>query len=233
MATEAVENYLKVIHSLQTAGGHAPGPAGTAHAHTPAAVGDIAAALNVTAGTVTSMVKKLARDGLVRAERYGGVHLTAKGRRLALAVLRRHRLVEAFLVNTLGFDWSEVHEEAERLEHAISDKLLDRLDVFLGHPSHDPHGDPIPDPEGRTRADQLRTLAEVNAGRRVRVMRVTNQSASFLQFVAKSGIQPGRRLRVESRSEEAGTVQVKPDAHDLISLSQAAARALLVDDHDR
>lgn len=222
MATEAVENYLKAIYTL--ARESPDGEAGLTR---------LAAMVDVTPGTATTMVKKLAALRLVKYERYGGVMLTSKGERLALSVLRRHRILETFLVQTLGMDWAEVHDEAERLEHAVSDKMLDRLDAFLGRPSVDPHGDPIPDHQGHTRNMTLRTLAEIRAGRRVRVMRVTDQSASFLQFVARSGIQPGQRVHVESLSNEAGTVHVKPDGHEAISLSQSAARSLLVDEHER
>src|ERR1043165_5503845 len=146
MASETVENYLKAIYSLSAKSDSDQ-----------VSLGDLAAAVGVTPGTATTMVKKLALDRLAKYERYSGVALTAKGKQTALAVLRRHRLIETFLVRTLGMDWAEVHAEAERLEHALSDRLLQRLDAFLGHPAVDPHGDPIPDPRGRLRQTALTT----------------------------------------------------------------------------
>src|SRR5215217_938715 len=138
MATVTVENYLKTLYSEQQ----------RAQAGELVPMGSVAAAMNVTPGTATSMIKALAESGLVDYEPRGGVRLTTKGEKLALHVLRRHRLVELFLVEVLGLDWSEVDEEAEELEHAISDKVLARIDHTLGHPHFDPHGDPIPSSKG-------------------------------------------------------------------------------------
>src|SRR5215471_9542710 len=133
MPSSTVENYLKQIYlEQQSAQGEL------------VSMGRLASVMNVVPGTATSMVKALADSGLVEYEPRSGARLTRGGQQLALHVLRRHRLVELFLVKVLGLDWSEVHEEAEELEHAISDKVLERIDQFLGHPSADPHGDPIP-----------------------------------------------------------------------------------------
>src|SRR4051812_32202371 len=161
MASSTVENYVKQIYLEQQ---HAPEQL--------VSMGRLAAALGVVPGTVTTMIKALADSGLVRYERRGGVQLTAGGERLALHVLRRHRLVELFLVRTLGLDWSEVHQEAEELEHAISDKVLERIDALLGHPSVDPHGDPIPSARGKVAAERYESLAECALRRPVRVARV-------------------------------------------------------------
>ena len=138
-ATQTVENYLKAIFQAQ-----ALLPDMTSLVP----VGHLATAVGVSPGTATTMVKALAESGLVRYEPYAGVRLTAPGRRLAALVLRRHRLIELFLVKVMGMSWADVHDEAEQLEHAVSDRLIDRIDEMLGRPAVDPHGDPIPDPEG-------------------------------------------------------------------------------------
>src|SRR3989337_462440 len=137
--SHTVENYLKAIYQAQTtlAGADALVP-----------MGQLASALGVVPGTATTMVKALAESGLVRYEPYSGVRLTKAGEKLAALVLRRHRLVELFLVKVMGMNWTEVHDEAENLEHAVSDRLIDRIDAMLGRPEVDPHGDPIPDAEG-------------------------------------------------------------------------------------
>src|SRR3954467_7803016 len=147
MATTAVENYLK--HLLLLSGG----------AGELVSMGALATSLAVVPGTATTMVKALADEGLVDHRPRHGVKLTAEGRRVALNVLRKHRLVETFLVNVLKMDWSQVHEEAEQLEHAISDEVLDRLDALLGHPQTDPHGDPIPSRHGKLDSQVYATLA--------------------------------------------------------------------------
>src|SRR5215510_9393285 len=140
LPSSTVENYLKAIYL----GTHAP-PGAEPRLM---AMGQLAAALGITPGTATTMVKTLAESGLVKYEPYAGVALTRAGRRLAGLVLRRHRLVELFLVQVMGFRWDEVHEEAEQLEHVVSDRLIDRMDDMLGRPGVDPHGDPIPDSKG-------------------------------------------------------------------------------------
>ena len=155
MATSTVEDYVKAIYLLQQ-----DAPTGEA------TVAGLAATLGVTKGSVTAMVRKLRDAKLANAQRYGGITLTAKGRRLAIDMIRRHRLIEVFLVETLGFDWSEVHVEAERLEHALSAKVIDRLDAFLGRPTIDPHGDPIPDADGRLESCGGTPLSDLARGAR-------------------------------------------------------------------
>src|SRR6185369_9623963 len=158
MATRTVEDYLKALYAEQQHGGGEL-----------VAMGALAAAMNVAPGTATAMVKTLADAGLVDYEPRGGVRLSSKGEKLALHVLRRHRLVELFLVEVLGLDWSEVDQEAEELEHAISDKVLARIDQVLGHPQVDPHGDPIPTSAGKVKHRALLSLNECELGERVRV----------------------------------------------------------------
>src|SRR5688500_7752409 len=137
--TQTVENYLKAIFQAQI------GLPGTAEL---VPMGQLAASLGVVPGTATTMVKALAEAALVRYEPYVGVRLTSAGEKLAARVLRRHRLIELFLVRVMGMSWTEVHDEAEHLEHAVSERLIERIDAMLGRPAVDPHGDPIPDPQG-------------------------------------------------------------------------------------
>ncbi|MFO0962090.1 MAG: metal-dependent transcriptional regulator [Phycisphaerales bacterium] len=244
MASEAVENYIKAIYALQRPGGMdaadagirgaaGAGAAGAAFAGAAGpggqvSIGELATAVGVTPGTATTMVKKLAADRLVRYERYGGVELTVKGERLALSVLRRHRLVETFLVHTLGMDWGEVHDEAERLEHALSDRLLERLDEFLGRPAVDPHGDPIPDRDGRTRAPALVPLPACAPGSGARIHRIADQSHDFLRFVDAHGLRPGAQVRVVAVEPGAGTIALQVAGGSGVTMSLAAAGQLLV-----
>lgn len=218
MATSTVEDYLKAILLLeQGAGGDAL-----------VSMGQIAAALGVAPGTVTAMVKTLDKSGQLAYERYSGVRLTDPGRRLALHVLRRHRLIELFLVDVLGLDWSEVHEEAERLEHAMSDKLIDRIDALLDYPSSDPHGDPIPDADGALRSTQLISLAECPPGHSFRVARVSDQDQAFLRFVERQGLKPGTRVAVIERDPLADAVTVRPENNPETTFGREAAAKLWV-----
>jgi DtxR family Mn-dependent transcriptional regulator len=215
MATETVENYLKAIYALSPRASEGQVP-----------LGDLAHAVGVTPGTATTMVKRLAREKLARYERYGGVALTPRGRRMALAVLRRHRLIETFLVRTLGMDWSEVHEEAERLEHALSDRLLEKLDRFLGRPNVDPHGDPIPDPGGKLREPPLIPIPLCKPGTRLRLARVLDQRADFLRFLDRHGLRIGALLTVGSTDSGAETLTLRVGGRN-ITIAQTAARNLM------
>ncbi len=218
MPTSTVEDYLKQILLEEQAGSGPPVPPGR-----------IAAALSVAPGTVTAMLKTLAASGLVRYEPYSGAELTAAGRELALHVLRRHRLIELFLVQVLGIDWSEVHAEAEQLEHAVSDLLIERMDEMLGHPAVDPHGDPIPTSAGDLARPQLPSLARCATGEPLRVARVLDQDPEFLQLVEREGLKPGRRVEVLSRDRAADTVVVKRGEGDLLSLGFRAASKIEVE----
>lgn len=219
MTTSTVEDYLKQILLEQQAGGEGA----------PVATGRIAASLGVTPGTATSMVKALADSGLVAYEPYSGVRLTRAGSQLAGRVLRRHRLVELFLVQLLGMDWSEVHDEAERLEHAVSDRVIERMDAMLGHPEVDPHGDPIPDAGGNIHQPPLNSLLECPLGEPLSVSRVADQDAEFLQLVERRGLKPGQRLRVLSRDVAEDTVVVELVSGESFSLGPRAASKILVD----
>ena len=216
MASSTVENYLKQILLLSAAGGEL------------VPMGALAAALAVVPGTATTMVKSLAAEGLVDHRLRHGVRLTAEGRRVALGVLRRHRLIETFLVDVLKMDWTEVHAEAELLEHAISDAVLNRLDALLGHPATDPHGDPIPTRQGKLDSQVYATLATCVVGKSLRIVRVTEQSGEFLQFAEQNGLRPGESVRVASRNLAAGLLTVKKTSGRPITLSLAAAGNILV-----
>lgn len=217
MPTSTVEDYLKCILLEQQ---RAAGSLVT--------TGRIAAALGVAPGTATAMVKALAESGLVAYEPYNGAALTGSGRQLALHVLRRHRLIELFLVEMMGMDWSEVHPEAERLEHAVSDRVLERMDELLGHPSVDPHGDPIPDARGEVAEPQLASLVSCPLAQPMRVMRVDDQSPEFLQLVERRGLRPGSRVSVVARDEAADTVELSLAGGEPLSLGLRAASKILV-----
>lgn len=217
MPSEPVENYLKAIFSLglETGSGEA-------------SVGRLAAAVGVTAGTATSMVRRLAREGLATYRRYGGVRLTPRGRRAAADVIRRHRVLETFLVSIVGMDWAEVHEEAERLEHAVSARLIDRLDHMLGRPRFDPHGDPIPDTEGVVLPGGGTPLAACKAGDQVRLVRIADQRADILRFLAGAGLVPGATIDIRSTQPGADAITVRAGRKSPVSLSLAAAGRIIV-----
>lgn len=217
MASSTVEDYLKTLYLVHRSGGERIVP-----------VGRLAAAMGVVPGTATSMVKALSDAGLVEYEARAGVRLSSKGEQLALHVLRRHRLVELFLVQVLGLDWSVVHEEAELLEHAISDRVLERIDIFLGHPTVDPHGDPIPTSKGKVHELDQASLADCQLGARQRVTRVLNQQIEFLQFVDRHGLRPGASVMVETREPSAEAVTVTVREGTPVSLSLTAASQILV-----
>jgi DtxR family Mn-dependent transcriptional regulator len=217
MPSVTVENYLKHLLLLsEDTDGLVP-------------MGALSAALSVVPGTVTTMVKALAADGLVVHRPRHGVKLTAAGRRLALSVLRKHRLVETFLVHVLKMDWGAVHAEAEQLEHAISDTVLDRLDALLGHPATDPHGDPIPSAGGKLRSQVYATLATCALARPLRVVRVTDQSSEFLQFADQHGLLPGAVIRISDRNLAAGLVHLQRRGTRTLALGLAAAGRILVE----
>jgi DtxR family Mn-dependent transcriptional regulator len=175
------------------------------------------------------MVQSLADGGMVVYERYAGVRLTDAGRRAALAVLRRHRLLELFLVEVVGLDWSEVHGEADRLEHAVSEKLVARVDELLGHPAIDPHGDPIPDAAGRMDDPRRASLVDCPVERDVWIARLDDQSEGFLRLAGRYGLRPGRRVRVVARDLSADLVTVVGEAGAPLSLGLRAARKIQID----
>jgi len=217
MPTSTVEDYLKCIY-LESA--RLPGER--------VATGRIASAMKVAPGTVTAMMKTLTDSELTSYEPYAGVRLTEAGRKLATHVLRRHRLVELFLVRIMGMDWSEVHAEAEVLEHAVSEALIERIDEMLGHPSVDPHGDPIPTAGGDIDEQDLPNLLNCDLTRPVTITRVTDQRADFLQLLERHGLKPGRRATIEARDELTETVRINPEKGKPLQLGFQAATKILV-----
>lgn len=217
--SSTVENYLKAIYQAEMA----PGGDGAL-----VPMGRLASALRVVPGTATTMVKALSDSGLVRYEPYAGVRLTPAGQKLAALVLRRHRLIELFLVKVLGMSWAEVHDEAERLEHAASDRLIDRIDAMLGWPAVDPHGDPIPDPDGAVATPRYQNLLTCPLDTPVVLTRVADQDAAFLRFLESHELTPGRSLRVAARDEAADRVQVRIAPDRPVMIGMRAAAKLLV-----
>lgn len=192
-------------------------------------MGQLAGALGVAPGTATTMVKALAESGLVEYEPYNGVRLSPAGSRLAALVLRRHRLIELFLVQILGMRWDEVHDDAEQLEHVVSERLIERIDELLGHPEVDPHGDPIPSREGELVRRDLESLLTCPLDTPVTVMRVTDQDAAFLRFLESHDLKPGQSIEVEARDEVSDSVRLKGRHGQRITIGMRAASKLLVE----
>jgi DtxR family Mn-dependent transcriptional regulator len=219
MPSLTVENYLKAILQLELRDGSLS-----------VATGQLATWLGVSPGTVTSMLKTLSDSGLADYRPYEGVTLSDSGRLLALRMLRRHRLIEQFLVETLNLSWDQVHEEAENMEHAVSDVLIDRIDEYLGHPEVDPHGDPIPAADGRLRGSKPLSLplSSCDTGRRVQVSRVMNQHPDFLRYLSDEGLEVGTVATVTSNSREAGIIELAMDERRILIGKQAATDLLVV-----
>src|SRR3954462_13142986 len=220
LPSSTVENYLKAIHQGHTALG------GSVRL---VPMGQVASAVGVTPGTATTMVKALAESGLAEYEPYSGVRLSAAGERLAGLVLRRHRLVELFLVQVMGKKWDEVHDDAEQLEHVVSERLIERIDDMLGRPTHDPHGDPIPGPDGAIAPHHLDNLLTCPIGAALRVTRITDQDPAFLRFIERNDLKPGQPIQVEMRDPAADSVQLRGKDRRAITIGARAASKLLVE----
>lgn len=197
MASLTIENYVKTIYQLSASNGH-----------TPALTGRVAAALGVSPGTVTSMLKTLSDSGLAVYTPYEGVRLTDAGQMLALRVVRRHRLIELFLAQTLQLAWDEVHDEAENMEHAVSDLLVDRMDAFLGYPRVDPHGDPIPRADGSLPGPDGMPLADWPVHTPFQLIRVLDQSPSFLRYLKEIRLPLGAIAQIVGKRPAASLIQV-------------------------
>src|SRR4051812_9542651 len=220
LPSSTVENYLKTIYLGST------GVPGSEPRLLP--MGQLAAAVGVTPGTATTMVKTLAESGLVHYEPYAGVTLTRAGRRLAALVLRRHRLVELFLVRVMGLRWDEVHDDAELLEHVVSDRLIDRMDEMLGRPEVDPHGDPIPDAEGVVKKQPSQTLLTCALRTPMTITRIVDQDKRFLRFVESNHLKPGESVKVEQRDEASDSVTLRGKGDRRMTIGTRAASKLLV-----
>jgi DtxR family Mn-dependent transcriptional regulator len=217
LPSQTVENYLKTIYLAQTADTDALVP-----------MGQLATSLGVVPGTATTMVKTLAESGLVYYEPYMGVRLTEAGEKLASLVLRRHRLIELFLVKILDMSWTEVHDEAERLEHAVSEQLIERIDDMLGHPSVDPHGDPIPTAEGTIARPNHIDLASAPIGAPLTVERVVNQDSEFLRFIEERQLMPGSEITIRNRDLAADSLEVRSATGTSTAVGLRAASKVLV-----
>ena len=191
---------------------------------------DVAARLLVSPASVSNMFVRLQEMGLAEYERYRGATLTERGRSEALRLVRRHRLIETFLLEHLGYDWQEVHEEAERLEHAVSDAFTDRLAELLGHPDHDPHGDPIPSAEGILEADDSFPLSKAVEGQRLRISKVRDEDAAMLDYFGDRNLVPGRLLTVREVRAIDGVVIVEDEEAEVYALGEPLARSMFVRD---
>ncbi len=194
--TRSIEDYLKTIYELEQDGA-------------PAQTSAIAEALDVAAPSVSGMVKRLSELDLLRHVPYKGVQLTQDGRDAALNLLRRHRIVETYLTSKLGYDWDSVHEEAERLEHAVSDELIERMAMALGNPHYDPHGAPIPTKDGTVEATDHVALAEVAVGEVAQLKMVSDKDPARLRFVASLGLKPGVTFEVLGRQPFQGPTTIR------------------------
>jgi DtxR family transcriptional regulator, Mn-dependent transcriptional regulator len=215
MNNQSTEDYLRGIYKLSEAGGDVTTSALARH-------------LGIGDGSVTGMVKKLAAKKLIRHVPYRGVSLTEAGRRTAVTMMRRHRLWEIFLVRHLGYGWDEVHDEAERLEHATSDEMERRLDEMLGRPDTDPHGEPVPTADGRLAPLKGKPLRDFSPGARLSVIRVRDDSSAILQHAAKLGVSLGTRLTVREKRGFDGSMVVAVGRHERF-LSREVAAAIFAE----
>ncbi len=216
LASLTIENYVKAIYQICAS-----------QEEKNAATGQIAEALEVAPGTVTSMLKTLNDSKLAEYAPYEGVKLTETGTTLALRVLRRHRLFELFLVKTLSLSWDEVHEEAENMEHAVSEFLVDRMDEYLEFPEFDPHGDPIPKADGSVSPMSSVTLSDLKSGENFQLVRVLDQSPKFLRYLSERDVRLGINGTVIENSSEAGIVTIRIESNET-SLARETAKKLVV-----
>jgi DtxR family Mn-dependent transcriptional regulator len=199
--TAPVEDYLKAIYELESRMGTA-------------ATSDVADALAVAPASVTGMIRRLAAQGYLEHEPYRGAKLTDRGRRAALRTIRRHRILESYLTGVLNYPWDRVHDEAERLEHAASDELIERMAAALGHPTSDPHGAPIPTAEGTVDEPSQRTLADVTVGETATMVLVSDKDPSLLRYLAEIGLQPGADVTVVARAPFDGPLTLRIDGSE-------------------
>ncbi|QDA62079.1 metal-dependent transcriptional regulator [Hymenobacter jejuensis] len=217
MPSYTEENYLKAIYKLAEA---APGEE--------VSTNRIADVMQTRAASVTDMLRRLGEKGLLHYQRYRGVSLTAEGRRLALQTIRKHRLWEVFLVQKLGFNWDEVHEVAEEMEHLQSPLLIRRLDEFLGFPQLDPHGDPIPTEDGAMHRPQHRLLGDLAPGECGTVVAVKNTSPLFLQYLDKVGMGLGSLFEVLDKVEFDNSLEIRVNQNQVVLVSAEVSRNIFV-----
>lgn len=215
MLSLAEENYLKVIYHLSQDGGKA------------VLTNEIAESMNTKAASVTDMMKKLSGKNLIAYEKYYGVKITRQGKAEALMVIRKHRLWETFLVQKLQFTWDEVHDVAEQLEHIRSPLLIEKLDEFLEYPSVDPHGEPIPDREGKIKQQPQKSLDQQTEGYSGTILAVRDSDPSLLKYMDKIGTKPGKKIRLITREPFDGSLEIEVDRRRL-SISKDVALNILV-----
>lgn len=203
MLSQAVEDYLKVIYKLQPEG-------------EPVSTSDIARAMDVSSASVTNMIKRLAQLGLVEYESYRGVTVTETGEKVALEIIRHHRLLELYLREVMGYSWDKIHEEAEHLEHHISEEFEEKLDELLGYPTHDPHGDPIPTREGEMAEFTTDALSEMEAGTSVVVQRVSDTDPEMLSYLEEVGLLPGTSVHILEKGPFHGPIRVRIGEHERV-----------------
>ena len=209
------ENYLKAIYHLSVGGSKA------------VLTNEIAESMSTKAASVTDMVKKLSCKNLIAYEKYYGVKITRQGKAEALMLIRKHRLWETFLVQKLQFTWDEVHEIAEQLEHIRSNLLIEKLDAFLAYPSVDPHGEPIPDSEGRVKQQPQKSLDQQTEGYSGTILAVKDSDANLLKYMDKIGTKPGKKIRLITREAFDGSLEIEVDKRRL-SISKDVALNILV-----
>ena len=215
--TGPVEDYLKAVYDIELGGAAAT-------------TSDLATRLRVAPASVSGMVRRLADQGLLAHEPYRGVRLTAAGRRAALRTLRRHRVIESYLTQALGYPWDRVHEEAERLEHAASDELIDRMAQAIGEPRFDPHGAPIPTRDGAVAEPASRPLAELAVGQAARVLRVRDDDPALLRYVDELTLRPGTRLTLVARAPYGGPLTVEVSGREQRIGPELAAEIRVVEE---
>lgn len=220
MTTSTEENYLKAIYHLSTGNQNS------------VLTSAIAGSLSTSAASVTDMIKRLSEKNMVEYERYHGVKITRKGEKVALSIIRRHRLWEVFLMDTLKFKWDEVHDLAEELEHVSSDELTKRLDAFLGFPKFDPHGDPIPDTNGKVHSNGQVLLSEITKKGKYILSGVNDHSPSFLQYLEKKGLIPGISFSIVEMDEFDNSMQIIFSNKKSIFISKEVSKNLLVRSHE-
>jgi len=191
--SQAVEDYLKTIYTLEAEGDGAT-------------TTKIAEAMEVSSASATNMIKRLAKMGLVDYESYKGARLTKAGTKIALEIIRHHRLLELYLLEVMGYSWDEVHEEAEKLEHHISERFEDKIAHLLDDPTHDPHGDPIPTKDGLMPEMEIDALNEAEAGREYIISRVKNQDPELLRYLEKLGLLPGTKILIKEKAPFKGPI---------------------------
>jgi DtxR family transcriptional regulator, Mn-dependent transcriptional regulator len=213
--TTSQENYIKAVFHLQQHDGTV-------------STNDLADALKTKAASVTDMLKKLKSQKLLQYEKYQGVKLTAEGKKVAVQVIRKHRLWEYFLVEKLHFGWEEVHEIAEELEHISSKKLIDKLDAFLGFPKHDPHGDPIPDNNGQLPLNKQMAIGVMPVNTRVFVSGIRDQSNDMLELLNHKKIFIGTSVEIKKKFGADGSIEIQLSNHSVLTISEHVAKNLFV-----